>query len=72
MAGEQLYRLTWDDAFAQFVESIEEYVALDLPDDASPAERKLQDDMRHYLNEYKAAIKAQEVKDNASPSKKTD
>lgn len=46
---------TWHDFFEEFVASIEEYVALELPADASPAERKLQKDLHAHLINYKQA-----------------
>lgn len=55
-----LYTASWDEAFDQFVASIEEYVALELPADASPAERKLQSEMRDHLLLYKAAKQKEE------------
>lgn len=68
---DDLYRLSWDDAFAQFVQSIEEYVEIELPADVSPAERKLQDDMRRHLEEYKAATRREEIR-YVGASKKAD
>ena len=58
--SDDLYRLTWDSAFEQFVQSIEEYVALELPDDASPAECQLQEDLKLHLETYKKAKEKEE------------
>lgn len=60
----RLYRASWDDAFAQFVASIEEYVALDLPADCSPAERRLQSEIGKHLQVYKEAKAKEEEKEN--------
>lgn len=69
MNHDPLYKVSWEVAFAEFVEAVEHYVALELPADVSPAERKLQIDLREHLMLYKAA---KEVEERGSPSKKTD
>jgi hypothetical protein len=63
MDGDPLYGVSWHEAFEQFVSSVEEYVTLELPADASPAERKLQADMKEHLILYKAAKEVEEKHD---------
>lgn len=64
--ADALYKVTWDEVFAQFVASIEEYVELELPADASPAERKMQEDMRKHLQTYKEAKAKEEEEDGGT------
>jgi hypothetical protein len=64
MDGDQLYKVTWEAAFEEFLEAVEHFAATELPDDARLEERQFQEQIRNHLQEYRLAEAIEKKKEN--------
>jgi hypothetical protein len=64
MDGDQLYKVTWEAAFEEFLEAVEHFALTELPDDARPEERQFQEQIRNHLQEYRLAEAIEKKKEN--------